>query len=84
MFEARQSREVGRLSGPEKRRLAAASVGVLLSKSLHLSGEVYQAMRARGFRGEVRTLDDFRMSGRDWVAAALCATLVVGAVWSGR
>lgn len=37
MFEARQSRLVGALSGSENRRIAAASVGVLLSKSFYLN-----------------------------------------------
>lgn len=68
MFESRQSRMIGRLQGAERRRVAAASVGVLLSKTFHLSSEVYLAMQSRGFRGEVYTLDDFRMRRRDWLA----------------
>src|SRR5262249_17588728 len=51
MFESRQSRMVGVLDGPRRRHIAAASAGVLLGKSLHLSNEVYAAMLARGFRG---------------------------------
>ncbi|HEU4322671.1 MAG TPA: cobalt ECF transporter T component CbiQ [Roseiflexaceae bacterium] len=77
MFEARQSRTVGRLEGAERRRLAAASVGVLLGKTLQLSDEVYMAMLSRGFRGEVYTLDDFAMRPRDWVALAVFLGLAV-------
>ncbi len=65
IFESRQSRTVGVLRGAEKRRLAAASVGVLLSKSFQ-SSEVYLAIQSRGFSGAVDTLDDFEMSTRDW------------------
>jgi energy-coupling factor transporter transmembrane protein EcfT len=36
----------------------------LLSRTLHLSNEVYLAMQARGFRGEVFILDDFSTKGR--------------------
>ena len=61
MVESRQSRMVGRLSGADQRRLAGASVGVLLSKSIQLSSDVYLAMLSRGFRGEIYTLDDFQM-----------------------
>ena len=68
MFESRQSRAVGRLPGPDQRRIAAASVGVLLSKSLQLSGDVYLAMQSRGFRGETHTLDEFAMTARDCIA----------------
>jgi energy-coupling factor transporter transmembrane protein EcfT len=70
MFESRQSRMVGTLDGADRRRLASASVGVLLSKSIQLSGDVYLAMLSRGFRGEIYTLDDFQMRARDWIALA--------------
>lgn len=84
MFESRRSRTVGDLDGRERRRLAAASVGVLLTKSFHLSGEVYLAMQSRGFRGEVDTLDDFEMRPRDWAALCLFVLAVAVAFWAGR
>jgi cobalt/nickel transport system permease protein len=84
MFESRQSRTVGVLSGAERRRIAARTAGVLLSKSMELSQEVYLAMLSRGFRGEIRLLTDFRMRLRDYVG--LTAFLCVGfaAAWVGR
>jgi cobalt ECF transporter T component CbiQ len=84
MFEARQSRLVGSLNGSENRRIAAASIGVLLSKSFYLNSEVYLAMQSRGFRGEVYTLDDFRMRRRDWLALAGFLLVAVFAFWLGR
>ena len=84
MFESRQSRMVGQLEGPDRRRLASASVGVLLSKTLQLSGDVYMAMQSRGFRGEVYTLDDFVMRARDWAALAGFVGLAALAFWLGR
>jgi cobalt ECF transporter T component CbiQ len=84
MFEARQSRLIGALSGEESRRIAAASVGVLLSKSFYLNSEIYLAMQSRGFRGEVYTLDDFRMRRRDWIALAGFLLVAVFAFWLGR
>jgi cobalt/nickel transport system permease protein len=84
MFESRKSRTVGRLSGGDQRRLAVSSGGVLIAKTFQLSGEVYLAMQARGFRGEVYVLDEFRMNGRDWAALALFAGLAGGATWAGR
>lgn len=67
-FEARRCRLVGELDDRAKRQLIAASTGVLLGRSLQLSEDVYMAMQARGFRGEVCTLDDFKMRPRDWLA----------------
>jgi cobalt ECF transporter T component CbiQ len=84
MFESRQSRMVGTLDGADRRRLASASVGVLLSKSIQLSGDVYLAMLSRGFRGEIYTLDDFQMRARDWIALAGLLAIATLAFWLGR
>jgi cobalt/nickel transport system permease protein len=65
-LEGRQTRLVGRVQPALERRLAAASVGALLDKTMQLSGDVYSAMRARGFRGEIYLLNDLRMQARDW------------------
>lgn len=84
MFESRKSRTVGRMSGSDQRRLAVSSGGVLIAKAFQLSGEVFLAMQARGFRGEVYVLDEFQMHGRDWAALALFAGIAGGATWAGR
>ncbi|HNP73841.1 MAG TPA: cobalt ECF transporter T component CbiQ [Kouleothrix sp.] len=84
MFESRQSRMVGTLDAADRRRLAGASVGVLLSKSIQLSGDVYLAMMSRGYRGEVYTLDDFTLRGRDWAALAGFLGTAALAFWLGQ
>ena len=84
MLESRRSRTVGILPPAEQRRMAARTAGVLLSKSIELSNEVYLAMQARGFRGDVQILSDFRMGAWDYLG--LAAFLLAGsvAVWMGR
>ena len=67
---------MGRLPGGEQRRMTARTAGVLLSKSIDLSNDVYLAMQSRGFRGEVRILSDFRM--RSWDYVGLLAFLCIG------
>jgi len=84
MFESRQSRMVGELKGAERRRVAAASAGVLMSKSLQLSGDVYSAMLSRGFRGEVFVLDEFQTSALDWLMLAVFGVLALGGFYFGR
>ncbi len=84
IFEARRTRLVGRLQPDVQRRLAAASAGALLDKTIQLSAEVHTAMLARGFRGEVKLLDDLRMKNRDWWQLAGMAGTAVAAVWLGR
>jgi cobalt/nickel transport system permease protein len=84
MFKSRKSRTVGRLDGREQRRAAAASAGVLMSKTLQLSGDVYLAMRSRGFQGEVYVLDEFHTAWFDWIALAIFLSIAALAFWWGR
>jgi cobalt ECF transporter T component CbiQ len=84
MFVARRSRTVGRMTASERRRLVTQSAGVLLTRSLQLGNEVYFAMQARGFRGEVHVLDDFAMARADWLALASFAAVAGAAIWVGR
>ena len=84
MLESRRSRTVGALSPADSRRLAASAVGVLLSKSFQLSGDVHLAMQSRGFRGEVRVLPDFRARTVDWCWLAGFVLLAAAALWWGR
>jgi cobalt/nickel transport system permease protein len=84
MFESRESRIVGVLEPADRRRLAAASAGVLLGKTLQVSGEVHMAMQARGFRGEIRLLDELQMRPNDWLRLAAFVGAATLAVWLGR
>jgi cobalt/nickel transport system permease protein len=84
MLESRRSRMVGELKGHEYRRVAAASVGVLMSKTLQLSDDVYGAMLARGFRGDVYLLDDFRTAAVDWIMLAGFVAAAGAAFYLGR
>jgi cobalt/nickel transport system permease protein len=82
MFEARKSRLVGRSPGGEERRWIAGSMGTLLHRSFKMSGDVYAAMLARGFGGQMRTYRAYRMARADWLALGaglLAAALAVSA-----
>ncbi len=84
MLVSRKSRLVGRLDGSTERRLLAASLGTLLTRSLDLSGEVYLAMQSRGFRGVPRPLEHPHFRPRDWLCLAVTVVGVGLAVWLGR
>src|SRR5699024_9748438 len=83
MFEARRSRMLIKPGRAEARRIAIASSGVLLNKSIQMSGDVYDAMRARGYRGHDTTLDEFHLQPRDWLAMAAFGLISVLALWFG-
>jgi cobalt ECF transporter T component CbiQ len=84
MFESRKSRTVGTMTGPEQRKMTTRTAGVLLSKSIELSHEVYLATLSRGFRGDVGLLTDFRMRFRDYAGLATFVFIACAAVWKGR
>lgn len=84
LFLARRSRSVGRLPPPEARKLFARTTGVLLSKTMATSQQVYLAMISRGFTGDARLLEPLAMRGRDWVAVAASLGLSAIAIWAGR
>jgi cobalt ECF transporter T component CbiQ len=84
MFESRNSRTVGVLSRAQQRHVTAQTAGVLLSKTIELSSDVFQAMQSRGFRGDARVLVDFRMRTRDYLGLAAFLALGVVAAWVGR
>jgi cobalt/nickel transport system permease protein len=84
MFESRKSRCIGVLGNAEQRKMAVRTAGVLLSKSVEMSQEVYLAMLSRGFRGEIHLWTDFRMRGRDYVGLTAFIFTGCAAVWIGR
>ena len=84
MFESRRSRTVGVLKQEDQRHMAARTAGVLLSKSLALSNDVYVAMQSRGFRGDVQVLSQWRLTLWDFLALPIFLSAGVAAVWIGR
>jgi cobalt ECF transporter T component CbiQ len=84
MFESRESRRVGVLQGPEQRRVIAQTAGVLMSKSLDLSQEVFLAMQSRGYRGDVLSVTEQRTLPRDYLAMLTFVAVAALAIWLGR
>jgi cobalt/nickel transport system permease protein len=78
MFLSRKSRIVAHTSGKEQRWWIVSSMSVLMSRSFRMSEEVYQAMLARGFTGQVRTLTDYRVGVADWALGA--GSIIVAAI----
>jgi cobalt/nickel transport system permease protein len=83
MFLARKSRIVATTSGREQRWWVVSSMGVLMNRSLRMSEDVYQAMLARGFQGEMRTIDDHRMRAADWLLLAISLLTATAATYVG-
>jgi len=84
VFLARKSRIVARTSGAEQRRWISGTIGSLMSRSFKMSNEVYTAMLARGFGGEMRSYSAFAMRPADWLALGGTVAVAVGALAIGR
>jgi cobalt/nickel transport system permease protein len=76
---ARRSRTIARFSGAANRHWLAQVLAATLAKSQYLGEEVYLAMLARGYSGEIVTLDDLQARDRDflWLAATLVIALTL-------
>ena len=81
MALARTSRLVGRVAAGEDRRFLGATVATVFGKSQATSEQVYLAMVSRGYRGETRTLDTWRLRPLDIVWAAGVAAGLGALVW---
>ena len=83
ILEARKSRMVGKTSGNEQRRWISGTMSNLMHRSFKMSNDVYAAMRARGFTGEIPIYNVSQMTPTDWLAltetiAVAVAILIVG------
>jgi len=77
MLQARAARSArlehvrGGGSIPWRARTAGSMVGQLFLRSYERSDRVYNAMLARGYAGQLLTMNPHAMAGRDWAAGAI-------------
>ncbi len=64
--------------------VAGGMVGQLFGRSLARSDRVYQAMLARGYQGELLTMNPHHMTPYDWRALALASLLILVLQGIGR
>jgi cobalt/nickel transport system permease protein len=84
MFMARSSRSIGQTSGEQDRHWLGSAGGALVGKSMKMSEDVYLAMRARGYSGEVRTIDQFHTRDIDWLFVAMTTVVIAGVLLLDR
>ena len=84
MIEARRSRVMAPMNEVKQRHMVVSAAGVLLGKTFQLSSEVHLAMVSRGYRGEVRLLDEFEARAPDWIVLILTLSIPVLILWVQR
>jgi len=68
MLTAKKSRTIRSGGMLSEQRWVAGRIGYLLFRTLDTSDKVHKAMISRGFTGEVKVLQRFRATGRDYAA----------------
>ena len=82
MFLARRSRSLGSFSGAENRRWLSRTLASTMAKSQHLSEEVYLAMTARGYQGEIFALNRLQLRTRDYWWLGFSLIVASSLLWS--
>lgn len=77
MQQAREARSVGGSRWFQARALANM-LGILFVRTYERGENVYLAMCSRGFDGKIRTMDDFKLSRKDWCFLVAIVGLLTG------
>lgn len=80
LYTAKKSRTIKSVGVIADQRWVGGRIGYMLIKSLDMSEKVHMAMRSRGFSGEVKIMQDFSFSERDYLAAAVSLTAGIALV----
>jgi cobalt ECF transporter T component CbiQ len=84
MLTARRSRTVGPVTHREGRRYVGGAFAALFGRSVRLADDVHAAMTSRGFTGEIRTADLWRIGVRDVAVSAVLVLVAALAVVLGK
>ena len=80
---ARKSRVIGRVSWKDDLRFLARTTGIMLIRSLKLAEDVYLAMIARGFDGEISLPNRQPLRSVDYGWVAFTLILIGTLAWKG-
>jgi cobalt/nickel transport system permease protein len=78
LFMARKSRTVAKSTGREGRRFTGAAMGILLIRTVDLTDNVSAAMIARGYNGQIKTLNCFKIGPADFLWTGWNLLFVLG------
>lgn len=82
MFIARKSRTIGANSLRENRRFVSVGIGNVFGKAYFLSEEIHDAMISRGYTGEAKVVNNFKITPQDiiWIFLVLAVGIFF---WGG-
>jgi cobalt/nickel transport system permease protein len=80
MYIAKKARTIKSRSMFEEQKWVGGRIGYVLIRSLGISEEVYKAMKSKGYNGDVKTMQEFKMHNRDYISGAIAISLSIALV----
>ena len=80
MYIAKKARTIKSRSMFEEQKWVGGRIGYALIRSLGMSEEVYKAMKSKGYNGDVKTMQEFKMRIRDYISGTMVISLSIALV----
>ena len=77
MYGAKKARTIKARSMFEEQKWVGGRMGYTLIRSIDMSDKVHMAMMSRGYNGDVKVMQQFKMKNRDYLAVAAAISLSV-------
>jgi cobalt/nickel transport system permease protein len=77
MYTAKKARTIRSRSMFEEQKWVGGRMGYTLIRSIDMSEKVHMAMMSRGFNGDVKVMQEFKMLHRDYFAVATAVSLSI-------
>jgi cobalt/nickel transport system permease protein len=77
MYVAKKARTIKARGMFEEQKWVGGRIGYTLIRSLDMSEKVHMAMMSRGYNGDVKIIQEFKMHNRDYVAGAMATIMSV-------
>jgi cobalt/nickel transport system permease protein len=80
MYVAKKARTIKAMGMFEEQKWVGGRIGYTLIRSLNMSEKVHMAMMSRGYNGDVRIMQEFKMRNRDYIAGTLAISMSIALV----
>jgi cobalt/nickel transport system permease protein len=80
MYVAKKARTIKAMSLFEEQKWVGGRIGYTLIRSLNMSEKIHMAMMSRGYNGDVRIMQEFKMRNRDYIAGTVAISMSIALV----
>lgn len=77
IYVAKKSRTIKARGMFEEQKWVGGRIGYTLIRSLDISEKVHQAMMSRGYNGDVKIMQEFKMRKRDYISVVIAISMSV-------